>query len=276
MRNLRENKTKQTPNSISLIYKLSSYRRNAADVPALSNRPEDFSPHYRTSICYRPMSRAKLESFLIERQLAPVDGRGGWLHSGLLNRMYFYLDEIMFEGTSRAIPIHSGYLGEEVKLHQLSFQASTDHPLQGSQSSRPISMLDEYVHSKDSSRFTQDTGEGTDEGDHVIRFRKAFPHEELFDETSQQIPSRVGYAFQRLYHGSREWLGLVPVHHTRRHSAGIFLGLRHTQIGFELPRSNLRSRTTQDGSLDQSIDLESETKHQRSSSFLSSNPNTRI
>ncbi|KAG0149215.1 hypothetical protein CROQUDRAFT_669298 [Cronartium quercuum f. sp. fusiforme G11] len=96
------------------------YRRNAADLPALSSLPADFSPHYRTSICYCPMSRARLEPFLIERKLAMVDGKGGFFHSGLLDHIYFYLDEIMFEGTSKGIPIHLGISLGMVKLDHLS------------------------------------------------------------------------------------------------------------------------------------------------------------
>ncbi|EGG04727.1 uncharacterized protein MELLADRAFT_116992 [Melampsora larici-populina 98AG31] len=212
------------------------YRRNAVDVPALSQSPSDFSPHYRSSICYRPMSRKKLEDFLIERQLATVDGRGGFFHSGLLNRMYFYMDEMMFEGTSKGISIRVGDSREQVKLESLP--SATKHRKQhDSSSSEYSSYYDPYGPSRYSSRFTQFTGEGTDEGDPVIRFRNAFAHEQIFDQTSQETSTRFAYILQRVKRGTREWLGLVPVHHARRHSAGISLGLRRTTTGFELPRS---------------------------------------
>lgn len=212
------------------------YRRNAADVPALSRAPSDFSPHYRSSICYRPMSRKKLEDFLIERQLATVDGRGGFFHSGLLNRMYFYLDEMMFEGTSKGISIRVGDSREQVKLEYLP-SATKHYDQHDSSSSEYSSYYDPYGPSRYSSRFTQFTGEGTDEGDPVIRFRNAFAHEQIFDKSSQETSTRFSYILQRVKRGIPEWLGLVPVHHARRHSASISLGLRRTTAGFELPRS---------------------------------------
>ncbi|KAH9812839.1 hypothetical protein DFH28DRAFT_395024 [Melampsora americana] len=212
------------------------YRRNAADVPALSQLPSDFSPHYRSSICYRPMSRKKLEDFLIERKLATVDGRGGFFHSGLLNRMYFYLDEMMFEGTSKGISIRVGDSHEQVKLECLP-SAAKHYEQHDSGSSEYSSYYDPYEPSRYSSRITQFTGEGTDEGDPVIRFRNAFAHEQIFDQTSQETSTRFAYILQRVKGGISEWLGLVPVHHARRHSAGISLGLRRTTTGFELPRS---------------------------------------
>lgn len=183
------------------------------------------------------MSRSKLEAFLIERKLATSDGKGGFFHSGLLNRIYFYLDEIMFEGTSKGIPIRFGTSGEEVKLDNLSLIIK-QHDRYTFNYSTSESIFDPSSNSEYPSRFTQGTGEGTDEGDPVIRFRNAFTHEQIFDQTSQQTTTRIAYTFKKITQSMEEWLGLVPVHHSPSHSVGVFLGLRRTATGFELPGSH--------------------------------------
>ncbi|KNZ56900.1 hypothetical protein VP01_228g3 [Puccinia sorghi] len=95
------------------------YRRNYSILNRLSNRPEDFSPHYRDSICYKPMTRNLLERYLKERKVfegesevyteedweASGEARSrkeGVFHSGLLNRIYLHLDLFMFEEEDRA------------------------------------------------------------------------------------------------------------------------------------------------------------------------------
>lgn len=45
------------------------WRRNYQAISAMVKHEADFSPHYRTSICYRPMTRASLEDFLAQRGL---------------------------------------------------------------------------------------------------------------------------------------------------------------------------------------------------------------
>ncbi|MBW0486139.1 hypothetical protein O181_025854 [Austropuccinia psidii MF-1] len=103
------------------------YRRNVSDISQLARYPEDFSPYYKTSICYRPMSRSNLEKFLIDHKLASSDGQANYFHSGLLNQIYFYLDQIAFGSTNnkgiqligpRSI-LHNGiYIStKECKIH---------------------------------------------------------------------------------------------------------------------------------------------------------------
>ncbi|KAI8461657.1 hypothetical protein BY996DRAFT_4573263 [Phakopsora pachyrhizi] len=73
------------------------YRRNIKHVRDIASRPEDFSPHYRSSICYTPWPRWKLENFLISKNLASQDGKSGYFHSGVLNQIYFVLDQVIFQ-----------------------------------------------------------------------------------------------------------------------------------------------------------------------------------
>ncbi|POW11188.1 hypothetical protein PSTT_05428 [Puccinia striiformis] len=76
-----------------------------------SNKPEDFSPHYRGSVCYRPMVRSELERFLIERNVFQPDLKSQFsdparinqqpnhsiFTSGFLNLIYFHLDLFLFK-----------------------------------------------------------------------------------------------------------------------------------------------------------------------------------
>lgn len=72
------------------------WRKNSGDYKVLRNHRRYFSPSYPTSIAYRPMSRTALEKFLVKKGLWINDGSKGFINRGLLNRVYFYLDEIVF------------------------------------------------------------------------------------------------------------------------------------------------------------------------------------
>lgn len=60
------------------------YRRNCNSIPQLQKYGQDFSPKYRSSICYRPVTRHKLESFLNERGLWIKEGTKGFFTHGIL------------------------------------------------------------------------------------------------------------------------------------------------------------------------------------------------
>ncbi|CAI2166476.1 7591_t:CDS:2 [Funneliformis geosporum] len=89
------------------------WRKNHKEMPDLVKYPQYFSPTYRTSICYRPMTRSELEEFLEQRGSWQNDGKSGFLHSGVLNRIYLYLNNVVFgrktkNGTSRRWNITKG------------------------------------------------------------------------------------------------------------------------------------------------------------------------
>ncbi|SNX85284.1 uncharacterized protein MEPE_03993 [Melanopsichium pennsylvanicum] len=75
------------------------WRLNSNDYALLTKYRRSFSPQYPTSIAYRPIPRKALEEFLTERGLWKSNGaKGGPFNRGLLNRIYFYLNEIVFAG----------------------------------------------------------------------------------------------------------------------------------------------------------------------------------
>ncbi|RIB14861.1 hypothetical protein C2G38_1972554 [Gigaspora rosea] len=72
------------------------WRKNHQEIEELRKFAQDFSPAYRTSLCYRPMTRLELEKFLKIRGIWKNEGRNGFLHSGVLNRVYLYLNNVVF------------------------------------------------------------------------------------------------------------------------------------------------------------------------------------
>lgn len=60
------------------------YRRNCSSVAQLPQFELDFSPKYRSSICFKPMSRKSLETFLSKRQLWESEGTKGFFTRGFL------------------------------------------------------------------------------------------------------------------------------------------------------------------------------------------------
>ncbi|CAG8485008.1 15034_t:CDS:2 [Acaulospora morrowiae] len=75
------------------------WRKNHKEISELNKHPQDFSPSYRTSVCYRPMVRLELENFLEKRGCWKNNGKKGFLNSGVLNRVYLYLNNVVFEGS---------------------------------------------------------------------------------------------------------------------------------------------------------------------------------
>ncbi|PWY99668.1 hypothetical protein BCV70DRAFT_148120, partial [Testicularia cyperi] len=75
------------------------WRQNSADYQGLTKYRRCFSPQYPSSIAYRPMPRKAFEKFLEKRGLWKKGGsKGGPFNRGVLNRIYFYLNEIVFAG----------------------------------------------------------------------------------------------------------------------------------------------------------------------------------
>ncbi|KAF9111773.1 hypothetical protein BGX27_004459 [Mortierella sp. AM989] len=75
------------------------YRKNHEEIRQLT--PKDFSPAFPGSICYRPMSRPDLEDFLEKKGCWLKNGRAGFMHVGVLNKMYTFLNELVFEKMTR-------------------------------------------------------------------------------------------------------------------------------------------------------------------------------
>lgn len=60
------------------------WRRNHNSIAQMAKHEEDFSPAYRTSICYGPMKRADLQKFLDQRGLWPKSRKKGFFNNGVL------------------------------------------------------------------------------------------------------------------------------------------------------------------------------------------------
>ncbi|GAA5984952.1 hypothetical protein JCM11641_005596 [Rhodosporidiobolus odoratus] len=230
------------------------WRRNT-DISGLANRPQDFSPHYRTSICYHPMSRADLEAFLHARGFT-TSGRTAFFHTGFLNQLYFYLDEQIFGTTSRAIPIHLGTSPARVPFVDLTRALSHQH-LPPSASAPAALMLandsvEDVTFRKASggsklSQFTVDTGGATNENDGTIRQRPAFLFEEAYERPMPSFRSRpvAWLRFQlgaRLLERATNWFALNPLVSDWRPSEEeeVLLDLRRGKAGWELPRGKKR------------------------------------
>ncbi|EST06865.1 hypothetical protein PSEUBRA_003659 [Kalmanozyma brasiliensis GHG001] len=92
------------------------WRLNSNDYSQLRKYRRSFSPQYPTSIAYRPMPRQELEKFLQKRGLWKKKGaKGGPFNRGLLNRIYFYLNEIVFAGhhDGRALNTRRGWSDQQ-------------------------------------------------------------------------------------------------------------------------------------------------------------------
>lgn len=75
------------------------YRKNREEIPQL--KAKEFSPAFPGSICYQPMARAQLEKFLEVQGCWQKKGRAGFMHVGVLNRIYTFLNELVFEKMTR-------------------------------------------------------------------------------------------------------------------------------------------------------------------------------
>ena len=207
------------------------WRRNKLTVAGLANAPAAFSPFYRSSLCYRPMPRQDLENYLQRYGLWSTSGHQGVFHHGFLNRIYFLLDEVVFGGTSNAIPITLGASCDQkrpVDFDKLTTYAFRHGP--GTANSSAFTSA------------TYNTGDGTSHDDPEIRARPAFPFEEVYEpapvpwhlhhwrEKLQQIGSDASVALQA-------WLGLLP--YERRHRGlGVHLSLRPGKEYLQLSKAH--------------------------------------
>ncbi|KAF9204066.1 hypothetical protein BGZ49_005733 [Haplosporangium sp. Z 27] len=71
------------------------YRKNHEEIRHLT--PREFSPAFPESICYQPMARPDLEKFLEKQGCWQKNGRAGFMNVGVLNKMYTFLNELVFE-----------------------------------------------------------------------------------------------------------------------------------------------------------------------------------
>ncbi|KAJ7487562.1 hypothetical protein B0H11DRAFT_2013877 [Mycena galericulata] len=174
------------------------WRRNHDTIRGLSLHASDFDPHYPTSIAYRPLPRAALESFLTQRGLF---SKQQFIHSGFLNILYLRLNDIVFRGSSRAIMLHLGDNASELDMEEVD--------------------MDPRAQSQAARLSTLGTGVGTDADASSIRPRPEYRWEGLL-----QDPHRTGKRHRRLFTKLRAWLGLTPFWRSGKPSNGLSLDVR--------------------------------------------------
>lgn len=233
------------------------WRRNFDTIPELSKHTPDFSPHYRTSICYRPMTRIDLEVFLRHKGLWKQGGKKGFFTTGFLkwgflacctinlggwvqkltrpllsvpSRIYFHLDEMVTrnKGSSLRIPIRLG---------------PAHRPVQYSQLDRLSSLVDDAppIASLPKTSLGRDVGYGTDHDDSEIRERPLFRFESVYRPEKQSLrQAGLGRYLvdraDRLGHHFKVWLGLSPFSGSGRDPPGVYLQLRETSTTLDAPR----------------------------------------
>jgi hypothetical protein len=80
------------------------WRRNHDTINALELYERDFNPHYASSIAYRPLPRPAMEVFLTQRgMLLPRTKSRQFVHHGLLNKIYFRMNQIAFHNTDEVL-----------------------------------------------------------------------------------------------------------------------------------------------------------------------------
>ncbi|KAJ7630901.1 hypothetical protein FB45DRAFT_833713 [Roridomyces roridus] len=174
------------------------WRRNHDTISGLKLHASDFDPHYPTSIAYKPLPRAVLESFLTQRGLL---SKSQCMESGFLNKLYVRLNDIVFRGSSRAVMFHIGGNGTEMDMEEID--------------------MDPRAQSRAQLSYFTDTGVGTDADASSIRPRAEYRWEALLEDQY-----RTGRRHRRFFSKVRAWLGLTPLWRTGTASNGLALDVR--------------------------------------------------
>lgn len=146
-----------------------------------------------------------------------------------ISRIYFYLDEILFEGTRGGIPLKVGRHRHSVDFHEL-------------ENLKPFDADDSFGRH---TVVTFDTGQGTDHDETTIRNRPRFLFEDIYNKrpasTSFATLRTIRSARERAGEGVRAWLGLSPYGRTAP-PPGIYFSLRNVEGTYQAPRGLERLR----------------------------------
>ena len=172
------------------------WRRNHDTIAALNTHAPDFNPHYSTSIAYRPVPRAALEVFLSQRGLfCKNGGRGDIFHSGVLNKLYFRLNQIVFRGSEKVRHKFSRLIVFNASLKAIAYGLGDDG------FEVDLEDLEFTSHTKSSSLGT---GGGTDHNDVLIRPRPLYRWEAIFEDPLRRR------RYRRCLPKLAVWFGLSP------------------------------------------------------------------
>ncbi|EJD04096.1 uncharacterized protein FOMMEDRAFT_133444 [Fomitiporia mediterranea MF3/22] len=172
------------------------WRRNHDTIGNMSLHEQDFNPFYPTSIAYTPLPRPALEAFLRQRGLYGKSTFNAFFHPGLLNKIYFWLSQIVFPNSSRAVLLHLGEGPSEIN----------------------ISAIDTPSHARSSSLGT---GGGTDYDDSYIRARPNYRWEGLLEDPIRSRRRRSGWLAKL-----GVWLGVTPLWRSGMMTRGLALDVK--------------------------------------------------
>lgn len=145
------------------------------------------------------------------------------------SRIYFYLDETLFDGTKASIPVKVGQHRHEVDFHELDRLKAFDR---------------EDSFGQDTVR-TFDTGRGTEHDDSEIRQRAVFLFEEIYSRPtmsdrdpgsswSRATVGRVRLAGHKASEAVLTWLGWRPFEYARQ-VPSLYFRLRESKGAFTVP-----------------------------------------
>ncbi|KAI0032741.1 hypothetical protein K488DRAFT_78307 [Vararia minispora EC-137] len=172
------------------------WRRNHDAIKALRLHSTEFDPHYPSSIAYTPLPRAALEAFLTQRGL--LNARSDFIHSGLLNKIYIRLYDIVYHGSRKGEIFHLGEGASEVDLEEIDLETQANPSTMG-------------------------TGNGTDHDDTEIRQRPYFRWEGILNDpfTTRSSRHRHGWLSKL-----GPWLGITPQWRAGVPSPGVALDVK--------------------------------------------------
>lgn len=187
------------------------WRQNNGDYPVLRSNAQLFSPQYPTSIAYTPMSRSKLEELLKSRKgiWAVKNATKGIIDQGLLNRIYFMIDELAFNcslrrpgeaqpGAGRGEPLVVGTIKTDCSIGVRSIETISLTTKSKAAHHYPL-------YSDPFAATSRHTGGGTDQDVSSIVERYAWPW------TEQRLSGRPSQnALKRFKGHILEWLSIRP------------------------------------------------------------------
>lgn len=167
------------------------------------------------------MSRHDLEQFLASFDLWSAD-RPCFFSPGFLNRVYFYIDEVVFGGTGHEIPIKVGVAHRKYDFDGLS----TIYPRSRQQASTQQGSL---LSAAPGHYLFASSADGTAHDDPEIRHREAYAFEAIYDPPpatwNDGVWAKMRQWRREVWIHTKTFLGLVPTVH-RRTAPGVYFALR--------------------------------------------------
>ncbi|PWN32852.1 uncharacterized protein FA14DRAFT_110116, partial [Meira miltonrushii] len=187
------------------------WRQNNGDYAALQSNAQLFSPQYPTSIAYTPMPRKKLEELLKSKTgiWRATNAKKGIVDQGLINRIYFMIDELAFNrslrrpgeaqsGAGRGEPLVVGTVRTDGSIGVRSIETISIPTSSKAAHHYPL-------YSDPFAATSRHTGGGTDHDVSSIVERYAWPW------TEQRLSGRPSQnAFKRFKGRILEWLSIRP------------------------------------------------------------------